>query len=130
VARMMRVMRGAASGVVLAFRRASAVKGSLCLRALFLFQRGVDCGVGADFVVGAVSPALHREIFGIDLRHAALSHHDFAKDVAVHRHGGAEQLVLTLIGGRGRRQQLHREGYERNLLLQLAEGRFIHANAA
>ena len=32
--------------------------GSLHLRGFLFFQRGVDCGVGADFVVGAVGPAL------------------------------------------------------------------------
>src|ERR1700693_2052896 len=102
----------------------------LSASALFLLQRGVDCGVGADFVVGAVGPALDGEILDIDSRHAALAHHDFAEDVAVDRHGGAEKLVLAFIRRRDRRRQLHREGHEGNLLLQFAEGGFVHANAA
>src|ERR1700691_4856562 len=56
-----------------------------------LFQRSIDCWVGADFVVAAVGPAPDREILDIDSRHAALAHYDFAKDVTIDRHGGAEQ---------------------------------------
>ena len=61
----------------------------LRLRAFFLFQRGVDCGVGADFVIVAVGPALDREILNIDSWHPTRAHHNLAKDVAVDGDSGA-----------------------------------------
>src|SRR5882672_406988 len=81
---------------------------SLRLRALLLFQRGVDGGVGADFEVSAVGPALDGEILDIDSRHSAHAHHDLAEDVAIDRDGGTEQAVLAFIGRRDRMRQLYR----------------------
>jgi len=93
------------------------------------FQGGVDGGVGADFVVGAVGPGLDGEIFEVDARNAAFADDDFAEDVAVDGDGGAGETVFTFIRGhRGR--QLDGERDQGNFLLQFAEGGLIHANAA
>jgi hypothetical protein len=58
---------------------------SLLPRCGFAFELGVDCGVGADFVVPALGPELDGEIVGIDLGHAASAHHNLAKDIIADR---------------------------------------------
>ena len=63
----------------------------------FLFQGGVDGGVGADFVIVAVGPAEDGEIFEIDARHAALAYHDFAEDIAIDWDCAAEETVFSFV---------------------------------
>jgi hypothetical protein len=67
-----------------------AAQRSLNFRCLLFFQSGIDRGVCADFIIVAICPSLHREIFGIDQRHAALAYHNFAENVAVDRDRAAE----------------------------------------
>jgi hypothetical protein len=64
---------------------ASEGSANLLPRCGFAFELGVDCGVGADFVVPAPGPELDGEIVGIDLGHAASAHHNLAKDIVADR---------------------------------------------
>src|SRR5467141_3698500 len=50
-------------------------------RRLLLLESGIDGGIGADFIIGALGPPLHREILRIDTRHAAFADHNSAEDV-------------------------------------------------
>src|SRR5712691_7217 len=102
---------------------------NLSCRSLPLLQRRINRGIGADLVVRALSPSLDRKVRGIDPWNAALAHYYLAKDVPIHRNRGAEEPILPFIR-RQRRRQLHLKRLERNLFLQLAEGHFVHANAA
>src|SRR4029077_16328918 len=107
----------------------SAIRSSV-RSALPLFQRRVDHGIGADFVILALGPALDRKVSGIDARDAAFTHDNLAEDITVDGHRGAEEAVFPFIRRRQRRGQAHLQGLERNFFFQLAKSGFIHANAA
>src|ERR1700680_890928 len=97
---------------------------------LLLLQRRINRWIRADLVVWPLRPSLYRKIRRIDPRNPALPHHNFPKDIPIDRHGSAAQPVLPFIRRSQRRRQLHLQRLQRDLLLQLAKGHFIHANPA
>src|SRR3981081_875754 len=66
-------------------------------RTLLLLERRINPRIGTHPLIRSLRPTLHREIGGINPRHAALPHHNLAKDVAIHGHRPAEELVFPFI---------------------------------
>src|SRR6266576_5717640 len=94
---------------------------------LLAFERSVDGGIGAYFVVCLLNPFLQCEVAGVDLRHPALSQHDPAKNTVVH---GDQCAIQTKVFGSPKLGQLELHRFDRDLTLQLLERGGTQADSA
>src|SRR5207245_6293965 len=86
-----------------------------------------NLGVGADFVVAAVSVALQGEIAGINVSYQAFTNHNLVEQSLAHGHNPAVKAYSAAVPDHG---NFHIMGLQRDFGLQLLKGGLIDMDPA